>query len=75
MKDRSHEEVMAEYFRAHPAYAAELLAEVRSDGDPTELKTVFHHMVKTFGREGTWWHSLTRAERDFLSKGPRTPDA
>ncbi|ACI09183.1 addiction module antidote protein [Serratia marcescens] len=37
MKDRSHDEAMAEHFRADPAYAAELLAEVRRNGDPAEL--------------------------------------
>ncbi|MDQ9613164.1 addiction module antidote protein, partial [Serratia marcescens] len=36
-KDRSHDEAMAEHFRADPAYAAELLAEVRRNGDPAEL--------------------------------------
>lgn len=37
MKDRSHDEAMAELFRADPAYAAELLAELVRDGDAEEL--------------------------------------
>ncbi|MBC3924909.1 hypothetical protein H8S66_18700 [Pseudomonas lurida] len=37
VKDRSHDEAMAELFRANPAYAAELLAEVVCDDDAEEL--------------------------------------
>jgi DNA-binding phage protein len=37
MKDRSHDQAMAELFRADPAYAAELLAEVVCDGDAEEF--------------------------------------
>ncbi|WP_177445781.1 hypothetical protein [Pseudomonas sp. ICMP 460] len=37
MKDRSHDDAMAELFQADPAYAAELLAEVVRDGDAEEL--------------------------------------
>jgi DNA-binding phage protein len=37
MKDRNHDEAMAELFQADPAYAAELLAEVVRDGDAEEL--------------------------------------
>ncbi|MBP0943849.1 hypothetical protein V2K50_22980 [Pseudomonas alliivorans] len=36
MKDRSHDEAMAELFRVDPSYAAELLAEVVRDGDADE---------------------------------------
>ncbi|EAR5731529.1 addiction module antidote protein [Salmonella enterica] len=45
MKDRSHDAVMAEYFRADPAYAVELLAEVRRDGDPAELAILLRQMA------------------------------
>ncbi|STJ10102.1 Uncharacterised protein [Escherichia coli] len=34
MKDRPHNVAMAEHFRAHPTYAAELLAEVCREGNP-----------------------------------------
>lgn len=37
MKVRSHDEAMAELFRADPSYASELLAEVVRDGDMGEL--------------------------------------
>ncbi|CAI2144891.1 Uncharacterised protein [Serratia quinivorans] len=40
MKDRSHDEAMAEFFQAHPFYAAELLAEVVLDGNADELTIV-----------------------------------
>ncbi|EFI5601003.1 TPA: addiction module antidote protein [Pluralibacter gergoviae] len=45
MKDRSHDEAMAEHFRADPAYAAELLAEVRRNGDPAELAILLRLMA------------------------------
>jgi hypothetical protein len=45
MKDRSHDEAMAEHFRADPAYAAELLAEVRRNGDPAELAMLLRLMA------------------------------
>ncbi|HHS7237433.1 TPA: addiction module antidote protein [Salmonella enterica] len=44
MKDRSHDTAMAEYFRADPTYAAELLAEVRRDGNPAELAILLRQM-------------------------------
>lgn len=37
MRDRSHDQAVAEFLRADPAYAAELLAEVVCDGDSDEL--------------------------------------
>lgn len=36
MKDRSNDEVMADYFRANPAYAEALFSEVCRDGDHAE---------------------------------------
>lgn len=45
MKDRSHIEVMGEYFRTNPTYAAKLLAEVRRNGDLAELNILLRHMV------------------------------
>lgn len=36
MKDRSHDEAMADYFRANPAYAEALFSEVCRDGDHAE---------------------------------------
>lgn len=37
MKDRSHDEYMAEYFRLNPLYAIELFAALQLNGDPAEL--------------------------------------
>lgn len=39
---------MAEYFRADPAYAAELLADVRSGGDQDELAILMRQMDEAF---------------------------
>ena len=36
---------MAEHFRAHPTYAAELLADVRRDGNPAELAILLRQMA------------------------------
>lgn len=47
MKDRSHDEAMAEHFRIDPTYAAELLAEVRHDGNPAELAILLRQMATT----------------------------
>ncbi|WP_443697190.1 hypothetical protein [Pseudomonas sp.] len=40
LKQRSHDKVMAELFHSDPSYAAELLNEVRRDGDSAELAIV-----------------------------------
>lgn len=45
MKDRLHDMAMAEHFRADPAYAGELLAEVRRNGDPAELAILLRQMA------------------------------
>lgn len=37
MKDISHDEVMAELFRADLTYSADMLAEVRHEGSSAEL--------------------------------------
>ncbi|RMO12958.1 hypothetical protein ALQ47_04229 [Pseudomonas cichorii] len=48
MKDRSHDEAMAELFRADPAYAAELLAEVVCDGGAEELAILERQLSAAF---------------------------
>lgn len=45
MKDRPHDVAMAEHFRADPTYAAELLTEVRRNGDPAELAILLRQMT------------------------------
>ena len=49
MKDRSHDDAMAELFRDDPDYAAELLNIVLEDGDQEELAIVTRQMAKAFG--------------------------
>ncbi|MBC3218017.1 hypothetical protein [Serratia fonticola] len=48
MKDRSHDEAMAELFQADPSYAAELLAEVVQDGSTDELSTLERQLSVAF---------------------------
>ncbi|CAI1021595.1 Uncharacterised protein [Serratia fonticola] len=48
MKDRSHDEAMAELFQADPSYAAELLAEVVQDGSTDELSTLERQLSIAF---------------------------
>lgn len=45
MKDRSHDTAMAECFRADPPYVAELLTEVRREGNPAELAILLRQMA------------------------------
>ncbi|WP_192873425.1 hypothetical protein [Pseudomonas congelans] len=48
MKDRSHDEAMAELFQADPSYAAELLAEVVQDDSADELATLERQLTVAF---------------------------
>ena len=48
MKDRSHDEAMAEFFQADPSYMAELLAEVFLDGNADELTILERQMLGAF---------------------------
>lgn len=51
MKERSHDEVMAKQFQTDPTYAAELLNEVRRDGDSAELAIVLRQMATAFRQD------------------------
>lgn len=44
MKDKAHDEVMAAYFRANPAYGQALLDELRKDGACDEIAVLFRQM-------------------------------
>ncbi|WP_273826011.1 hypothetical protein [Pseudomonas asplenii] len=44
MKDRSHDEAMAELFKADPFYALELLVEVCADGAADELAVLMRQL-------------------------------
>lgn len=48
MKDRSHDEAMAELFQADPSYAEELLVEVIRDGNADELAILERQLSVAF---------------------------
>ena len=50
MRDRSHDEAMAEMYRADPEYAAQLLNSILEDGDKGELLVILRQMAGAFGR-------------------------
>lgn len=49
MKDKVHDEAMAELFEKDPGYAVELLNGILEDGEQGELLTALRQMTKAFG--------------------------
>lgn len=49
MRDRSHDDAMAEHFREHPEFAVEMLNSILEDGEPGELLIALRQMTKAFG--------------------------
>lgn len=49
MKDRTHDDAMAEIYRDDPAYALQLLNSILEDGDQSELLIALRQMAKAFG--------------------------
>lgn len=49
MKDRAHDEAMAEIFKRDPSYGLELLNSILEDGDQAELLIALRQMTKAFG--------------------------
>lgn len=49
MRDRTHDEAMAEMFQENPAYALELLNSILEDGEQGELLIALRQMTKAFG--------------------------
>jgi len=49
MKDKAHDEAMAEAYRTDPAYAVELLNAILEDGDQSEFLIALRQMAKAFG--------------------------
>lgn len=49
MRDRSHDEAMAEIFQRDPAYAVELLNAILADGDQAELLIALRQLTQAFG--------------------------
>ena len=51
MKDRLHDEVLAEIFRTDPLYGVALLREVQRDGCEAELKILLRQLIRAFSLE------------------------
>ncbi len=49
MRDRPHDEAMAELYRNDPTYALQLLNSILEDGDQSELLIALRQMAKAFG--------------------------
>ena len=49
MKDRSHDEAMAELFKEDPAFAAEYLNQLLQDGEPADLLVALRQMAEAHG--------------------------
>ncbi|VFN03484.1 MAG: probable addiction module antidote protein [Candidatus Kentron sp. G] len=49
MKDRSHDEAMAEVFRDDPVYAVELINSILEESDQGELMVTLRQMTQAFG--------------------------
>ena len=49
MKDRDHDEAMAELFRDDPAFAAEYLSQILQDGEPAELLVALRQIAQARG--------------------------
>ncbi len=62
MKDRLHDDAMAELYRNDPAYAIEFLNSILADGDQQELLIALRQMTQAFGGVPTI------AEKAHLSK-------
>ncbi|PBP67736.1 transcriptional regulator [Pseudomonas syringae] len=64
MKSRTHDEFMAEQINADPHYAAELLSEVRRNGDAAEVAILLRQMSTAFRQVEGW--SLSDTDRTQL---------
>lgn len=53
MRDRSHDEVMAERFHEDPEYAVLFLNSILEDGEQGELMIALRQMAKAFGGVST----------------------
>ena len=49
MRDRSHDEAMAEVYRQDPAYAIQMLNSILADGEQSDLLIALRQMTKAFG--------------------------
>jgi probable addiction module antidote protein len=49
MRDRAHDEAMAEVFREDPAFATQLLNDVLEEGEQADLLVALRQVVQAFG--------------------------
>lgn len=49
MKDRAHDDAMAEVYREDPAFVVEMLNSILEDGDQGELLIALRQIAKAFG--------------------------
>ena len=49
MRDRAHDDAMAEAYREDPAFAVEMLNSILEDGEQGELMIALRQMAKAFG--------------------------
>lgn len=49
MKDRSHDDAMAELFKDDPAFAAEYLTQLLQEGEPADLLLALRQMAQAHG--------------------------
>jgi probable addiction module antidote protein len=49
MRDRAHDDAMADLFREDPKLAAQTLNDILEDGDQAELLVALRQMAKAFG--------------------------
>src|SRR5438105_12762572 len=49
MKDRAHDDAMAEVFRDDPAFATQYLNTILEEGDQSDLLIALRQMAKAFG--------------------------
>lgn len=49
MKDRAHDEAMAELFQEDPAFAAQYLSHILEQGEQADLLIALRQMAKAFG--------------------------
>jgi len=86
MKDRCHDEAMAELFKEDPAYAVDLVNSILDDGDQDDLQIAFRQMDKAglFDRSGVLYEVACDvlgaiiahySEALALERGKQPPDA
>lgn len=62
MKDSPNDEAISEQFYAEPTYAADLLAEVRRNGDLAELAVLMRQLIMVVGLDN-WWSAADAKHR------------